>query len=127
MGSHPSNLAFRFLLELTALAVMGIWGWHFGADWTRFVFAFGIPIFATVIWGVFAVPNDPSRSGAAPVPVPGILRLVIELAIFACAMWMIYDLGYPLFSRLFGVAVVSHYLLSMDRILWLIQKNKREK
>jgi len=127
MGSHPINLAFRFLLELTALAVMGIWGWHFGTDWTRFVFAFVIPVFTAAIWGIFAVPNDPSRSGAAPVPVPGILRLVTELAIFACAIWMIYDLRYPLFSRLFGAAVVSHYLLSMDRILWLIQKKGNNK
>jgi hypothetical protein len=28
MGSHPVNLAFRFLLELAALAVSATWGWQ---------------------------------------------------------------------------------------------------
>lgn len=126
MGSHPINLAFRFLLELAAFATFGFWGWELGDGYTRFIFAFGIPVLVAVIWGIFAVPNDPSRSGKAPVPVNGIVRLIIELIIFASAIWMVYELGYPLFSRLFGVAVVTHYLLSMDRILWLIGKQKNE-
>lgn len=126
MGSHPINLAFRFLLELAALASFGFWGWELGEGSARFIFAFGIPVFLAAIWGIFAVPNDPSRSGKAPVPVNGVLRLIIELVIFASAIWMVFDLGKPLFSRLFGAAVVTHYLLSMDRILWLIGKQKKE-
>ncbi|WP_280456932.1 DUF2568 domain-containing protein, partial [Nocardia carnea] len=30
-----------------------------------------LPVVAAAAWGVFAVPDDPSRSGAAPVAVPG--------------------------------------------------------
>jgi hypothetical protein len=126
MGSHPVNLAFRFLLELAALAIFGFWGWEIGEGFARFIFAFGIPVFAAVIWGVFAVPGDPSRSGKAPVPVHGIIRLFIELAIFAVAIWMLFNLGLTLWARLFGAAVVTHYLLSMDRILWLIGKQAKD-
>ena len=118
MGSHPINLAVRFLLEVAALLVVGVWGWRQTDSWFRFVLGLGIPILLAVIWGTFAVPNDPSRSGAAPVVVPGILRLVIELAIFALAIWAIYDLGYSNLSLIMGIIVAMHYLTSYDRILW---------
>lgn len=127
MGSHPINLAFRFLLELTALAVFGIWGWQLNDGWTRFVLAFVLPVLAAALWGIFAVPNDPSRSGAAPVPVPGFIRLMLELAFFALATYMVYDLGYSLSSTILGAAVVIHYLLSYDRVHWLFQSIKSDK
>ena len=34
------------------------------------------------IRGVFAVPDDPSRSGSAPIAVPGLARLTLEAAVF---------------------------------------------
>lgn len=93
MGSNPINLTVRFFLELTALIAMGFWGWNQREGALRFVLAFGIPIIAAAIWGVFAVPNDPSRSGSAPVPVPGMLRLALELIFFAFAAWTLYSAG----------------------------------
>ena len=35
MGSHPINLTIRFLLELSALAAIGIWGWNQSDDWIQ--------------------------------------------------------------------------------------------
>ncbi len=75
MGSHSLNLALRFLLELAALGAMGYWGWTQHEGPVRWRWAIGLPLVAAVLWGTFAVPNDPSRSGQAPVPIPGILRL----------------------------------------------------
>jgi len=120
MGSHPINLAIRFLLEIAALLAVGVWGWQLSDSWLKFVLAPGIPIILAVIWGTFAVPDDPSRSGAAPVAVPGILRLVIELAIFIFATWALYDLGYTSLSWILGIIAAIHYLTSYDRILWLV-------
>ena len=120
MGSHPINLAIRFLLELSALLTMGVWGWRQSEGWFRFVLALGIPIIVAVVWGTFAVPNDPSRSGAAPIAVPGILRLAIELVVFALAIWALYDLGYTRLSWILGIIVAIHYITSYDRVLWLI-------
>ena len=122
MGSHPINLAIRFLLEMTALIVVGLWGWKQSESWPRFVLAIGIPILLAVIWGTFAVPDDPSRSGAAPIPVPGVLRLIIELGIFAFATWVLYDMGYSKAWWILGVVVVVHYVVSYDRIIWLLAR-----
>jgi hypothetical protein len=122
MGSHPINLAVRFLLELAALAAMGVWGWRKGEGWTRMLLALAIPIAGALLWGTFAVPNDPSRSGKAPVAVPGILRLLLELAIFGFATWALFDRGLTALGWTLGVLVVVHYVVSYDRILWLIKR-----
>jgi hypothetical protein len=120
MGSHPFNLTIRFLLELSALVATGIWGWNQYDGWIRFVLSFGIPVTLAAVWGIFAVPNDPSRSGKAPIPVPGIVRLGIELAIFSFATWTIQDLGYTRISWIFGIIAAVHYAISYDRIRWLL-------
>jgi Protein of unknown function (DUF2568) len=117
---NPLNLAVRFLLELSALFIMGWWGWRQRSDGWQIVFAVAIPLVAAAIWGTFAVPHDPSRSGSAPVPVPGIARLAIELAFFALAAWAVYDLEFVGLAALFGAIVTVHYLVSFDRIRWLM-------
>lgn len=122
MGSHPINLAFRFLLEVAALLAIGYWGWSTSAGVLRFVLALGLPIIAAVLWGTFRVPNDASSSGKAPVPIPGILRLLLELALFAFAVWALYDAGAVQLSWVLGLAVVVHYALSYDRISWLLRQ-----
>ena len=120
MGWHPVNLALRFLLELAALAALGVWGWQQSDSWLRFVLAIAVPIIAAAIWGTFNVPDDPSRSGAAPVAVPGILRLAIELALFLFAVWALDDTGYTSASLVLGLIVALHYIASYDRIRWLM-------
>jgi hypothetical protein len=77
-----------------------------------------------VLWGVFAVPGDRSRSGDAPVPVPGILRLLLELLLFGFAAWCLYDAGLVLLANIFGIVVLVHYIISYDRIIWLLRKGK---
>jgi hypothetical protein len=127
MGSHPINLAFRFILELTALISAGMWGWRQTEGWLQIALALGIPILLAAIWGIFAVPNDPSRSGAAPVKTPGIIRLMIELVFFAFATWFFYDMGFLRISLLFCIMVIVHYSISYDRIMWLISKKTKNK
>lgn len=120
MGSHPVNLAVRLLLEMSALVFLGLWGWKQSDGWPRYLLAFGIPIIFAMIWGTFAVPDDPSRSGKAPIVTPGIIRLAIEIGVFACATWSLYDIGFSKVSLAFGIIVVLHYILSYDRIKWLM-------
>ena len=122
MGTHPINLALRFLLELAALVAAGAWAWRQGEGWSRYLWAIGLPLLLAAAWGTFAVPDDPSRSGAAPVPVSGILRLALELAFFAFGSWALYASGYSRLGWLFGILVVGHYALSYDRILWLLKQ-----
>ncbi|OGO39628.1 MAG: hypothetical protein A2W35_09190 [Chloroflexi bacterium RBG_16_57_11] len=121
MASNPINLAFRFILELAALVAMGYWGWNTGEGWTRWFLMLGVPLIAAALWGVFRVDNDPGR---APVRVPGILRLVLELAYFAFAVWALNDAGATTASWILGIAVLVHYLISYDRVLWLVRGKK---
>ncbi len=111
---------FRFLLELFALIAFGIWGWKQADGWMRFALAFAIPLILAGLWGIFTVPNDPSRSGAAPIAVPGILRLILELLFFALAIWCLSELDLEVVSIIYGILVLTHYMLSYDRIHWLL-------
>ena len=52
---------------------------------------------------------------------PGIVRLLLELAFFHPAPWAIVASGLQTAGYLFGIVVVIHYLLSYDRIAWLIK------
>lgn len=121
MGSHPANLAWRFLLELLVLGSMGYWGrmQHDGIG--RWVWAIGLPVLAAVVWGAFAVPNDPSRSGQAPIATPGLIRLLLELLIFAAAVLLLRWSQQNVLGTALAVMVLVHYALSYDRILWLLR------
>ena len=122
MGLHPINLLFRFLLEVMAVVITALWGWNQGEGGQGFLLAVFLPMTLAVIWGVFTVPDDPTRSGKAPVVTPGAVRLVIELAIFGFATWALYDMGYALLSVVFGALAGLHYAISYDRILWLLSR-----
>jgi hypothetical protein len=121
MGSNPANLALRFILELAVLFALGYWGWTQHAGIWRFVWSIGLVGLAAIVWGTFAVPDDPSRSGNAPVPVPGFLRLIIEMVIFAAGVWAFYAAGLPLIALVFGILTLIHYAISYDRLIWLLK------
>jgi hypothetical protein len=122
MGSHPVNLGLRFALEMTALLAMGVWGSRQGEGVLSVAVALGVPIFAAALWGTFAVPGDPSRSGKAPVPVAGMIRLVYEIGFFSFATWALFNIGSATLSLAFGVVIIVHYVLSYDRVKWLVQR-----
>lgn len=119
MGSHPLNLVWRFLLELLALGSTGYWSWTQHDGIARWLWMIGLPVVAAVLWGTFAVPNDPSRSGQAPIPTPGMIRLGLELLIFAAAVILLRVSQQPVVSNVLAVMVLIHYALSYDRIIWL--------
>jgi hypothetical protein len=119
LGSNPVNLGLRFLLELAALAALGVWGWHTGEGWLRFVLAIGVPLVAAALWGIFRVPNDP---GNAVVAVPGVARLGLELVYFSLAVWGLFEAGYTSFAWILGITTGIHYLISYDRIVWLVRQ-----
>ena len=122
MSTHPLNLILRFLLELAALFAMGYWGWTQHQGFSRFLWMIGLPLLFAILWGTFAVPDDPSRSGNAPIPVPGFFRLVLELAIFAVGVWCCFAAGQSTWSWVLMATVLLHYILSYDRIIWLLKQ-----
>jgi len=109
-------------LELAALFALGLWGKNFTEGWLAYLLVVGLPLLAASIWGTFAVPEDPSRSGKAPVPVSGMLRLMIELLIFAIAIWSLCDLTLFVYAWILSVLVLAHYVFSYDRIKWRLKR-----
>ncbi len=120
MGKHPLNLALRFFLELTALAVFAIWGWNWGTGWWRTLPAIIIPLIFAVLWAVFAVKDDPSRSGKTVVNTPGVFRLFLELAFFGLATLALFDLDWKTPGIVFAIVVIMHFAISYDRVIWLL-------
>jgi hypothetical protein len=121
MSQNPLNLAVRFLLEIIALVAIGAWARVQFPGAVGFTLMIIVPLFAAVIWGTFNVKDDPSRSGKAPVPVPGILRLMLELIFFGLATWALFSLN-ETYGWIFGLVTLAHYILSYDRILWLLKR-----
>ena len=121
LAYHPINLTLRFLLELAALAAFAMYGWRLTDHGVlRVGLAFLLPVIAASLWGAFAVPGDPSRSGSALVPVPGAARLILELVFFAAAAWALSGRSAAWAAALAGVAVI-HYALSLERVVWLVR------
>lgn len=113
------NLALRFLLELAALTGLAAAAWKLGSGPGRWIVAVVVPLAAAVVWAVFNVLDDPSRSGAAPVEVDGVVRLALEIAILGGGAAAVAFAARLELGMLFALAIVGHYLFSLDRIVWL--------
>lgn len=122
MSKNPLNLALRFLLELSAIVVYGVWGYSLSERGTRFIPALLFPVLFALLWGVFAVRGDPSRSGKTIVQTPGIIRFLMELVLLGAATWMFFDLGRDRLGWIMGAVILLHYILSYDRIAWLVKQ-----
>jgi hypothetical protein len=119
MGQNPINLALRFFLELAGLYCMGYWGWTQHNGVLRYLLVIGLPLLAAVIWGVFRVPND---GGAPRVRVPGMVRFLIEIVFFGFAIWGLFEAGAIAAGWIFGGLTLFHYIISYDRIGWLLKQ-----
>lgn len=117
MSKNPLLLLIRFLMELAALAIVAMWGWHCTTTWTKYLLAIGLPIIAATIWGVFRIPNDPNP---APVEVPGIIRLGYELFLFGFSTWALYGMGYLTCSYVMGIVTMVSYAGSYDRTIKML-------
>lgn len=122
MAYHPINLAFRFLLEIATYFALGYWGWDKQPGGLRLTWTIGLPLLAAVLWGTFAVPGDKSRSGKSPVPVPGALRLLLELIFFTAGCWALYVTLGLTWGIVLGSLTVVHYILSYERVFWLLKR-----
>lgn len=110
------NLTLRFGLEIAAL--IGLTVAASGRLAGAFVVA--VPIVAGSVWGLYNVPGDSSRSGKAAMPVPGFVRLAIELAILFGAAFALIATGRPIWGWLLAGLIVFHLAFSIPRVRWLL-------
>jgi hypothetical protein len=119
---RPWNLALRFVLEIGALVGLGMAAWASTEGPMRWVAVVLVPLVAAATWVTFNVLDDPSRSGRAPVEVPGWVRLLIELAVLVGG-WVGYFIAdRPVVGAAFAAATVLHYLASSARVRWLLSR-----
>ena len=53
-------------------------------------------------------------------PIPGALRLLLELGFFAAAVLCLWSVGQERAAVGFALIVILHYAISYDRIVWLL-------
>jgi hypothetical protein len=100
-----ANLALRFLLELCALGALAYWGFKTGGGLLAKVsLGIGAPLVAAVVWGTFLSPQ-------APVQLPGLLVLVLQVLVFGLAAAGLVVTGHRTLALVFGVTVVINALL----------------
>lgn len=110
------NLTLRFGLEIAALVGLTV----AASGRLAGVFVVAVPIAAGSVWGLYNVPGDSSRSGKAAMPVPGFVRLVIELAILFGAAWALIATGRPVWGGILAGLIAFHLAFSIPRVRWLL-------
>ncbi len=100
-----ANLLLRFLLELCALGALGYWGFKTGSTTiTKIALGVGAPLVAAVAWGVFVSPR-------APVELPGLVVLLLQVLVFGSAAAALVATGHRTLAMVFGVIVVINAVL----------------
>ena len=115
------SLFFRFLLEIVAFVAVGYWAYGQAEGLLGGTLALVVPLIMALVWGIFGAPNDPSRAGQPPVPVPGWLRLLLEWILFGFAVWCIFALKLQVWGWLMAAAVLLLYGLTNQRVRWLLR------
>lgn len=117
-----AQAALRVLLELGALIGWGVVGWRVTDAGVRWLLVAALPIAAAILWGLFRAPDDHSAGGESPVPVPGLVRLLIELGILLGAAVLVAVVWRPWIGVVLGAAVVFHYVATLGRVRWLLDQ-----
>lgn len=120
MSQNAVNLAVRFLLEIAGVVGLFRLGLWIADGPLALLLAIVFSMGAATAWGLFNVPGDRSRSGRAPVQVPGAVRLSIELVLLGggAVGWFLAGPGW--FAWTYTITLVAHYVLSWDRVGWLV-------
>ncbi len=121
---HPANLALRFLLEIAALAGFAVAAWSWASGVWRYLAAAALFVVLGFLWTTFAVPDDPSRSGHAPVRVSGTVRLILELLVLFGGAFALLLAGHGWTALLLAALIAVHYAISIERIGWLLEQKK---
>jgi hypothetical protein len=107
-----ANDVVAFLVELLALALIGLWGYRAGGPvWAKALLAVGLPLLAAVTWGLFAAPRARLR-----IPWVTLLVKVLVLGAAVAAGFTILPLGWALvFGAVVGLNLVLMYVGPLAR------------
>ncbi|MEH7237969.1 YrdB family protein [Bacillus sp. JJ1562] len=93
-------MAIRFVWEILALIIFGLWGFHHG----KFLGAIGIPLVVVVIWAMLGSPG-------APYKLQGFYGIILELFLFLAASYILYKLVYTQLALIYSIVALGTSLL----------------
>ncbi len=120
MSQNGVNLAIRLLLEVAAVVGLFRLGLWLADGPLGGLLALLLSIGSATVWGLFNVPGDRSRSGRAPVRVPGAIRLLVEFVVLGGGAVGWFFAGPSWLAWTYSIILVLHYLASWDRVGWLL-------
>jgi hypothetical protein len=100
-----ANLLLRFLLELCVLGTVGYWGFKTGGGMAAKIgLSIGAPLVVAVVWAMFVSPR-------APVHLPPLLSLLLQVVIFGLAAAALAATGHRTLGFAFVAVVVINAVL----------------
>ncbi len=103
-SAQAANLALRFLLELTALAVLAYWGWQATENPWRVLLTTGCPVLLALAWGAVASPK--ARLVLAPSA-----KVRVQMALLAVPVAALWHLDRTVLAAAFAGAVIGNAVL----------------
>jgi hypothetical protein len=119
MHLRPIDLALRAILEIAGVLGLLLGGVASVGGIVGVLLGVGGAIAAAAAWATFRVPGDP---GPSPWPVPGSARLALELVLLGLGAVGWVMAGWLLIGVCLGALIVGHYLMTADRIRWLLDQ-----
>jgi hypothetical protein len=92
-----ANEVLAFVVELIALAVLGYSGWKVG----NVALAIAMPVFAAILWGLFAAPRARYQ-----VPLAG--QLAVKALVFGASVLGLLATNHPKLGAAFGAVVLGN-------------------
>jgi hypothetical protein len=100
------NMALSFLLELSALAIFGFWGYTTGGNSPlRYFLGIGAVVLAGLVWSIWGAPKSKNH-------LTGVAYLAFSLAFFLLAAVLLFGLGLPGLAMAFAVVCVINRALT---------------
>ncbi|MEV6416349.1 YrdB family protein [Kribbella sp. NPDC051718] len=99
-----SNLGLAFLVELAGLAIFAWWGWNASSSTAlRLGLTIGLPVFAAVLWGLFAAPTADYGSP--------VITTIVKVAFFGLAGLALWTLDHHFLAAVFVLVVVANLVI----------------
>ena len=116
-----ANLVLRLILEMSMLAAFAATPNFAISGSSRWILTAIALLAAISLWGVFATPDDPSRSGRTVVPTPGPARLLLEFGLFGGGVGLLLWADLWQFAVALAIGVIVHYVAWPERIRWMMK------
>lgn len=90
-------MSIRFVCEIIALIIFGLWGFHQG----KIVGAIGVPLMIGIIWAMLG----------SPYKLQGFYGVMLELFLFLAASYALYNLGLTYLALTYGIVALGIAIL----------------